>query len=236
MVSVQFARATSIAVADLREYKISRCFAGLSSVGSHNLSCGIYTAVLVRFIVEPEHTFAPSAPLCWSDLTLPTRLTHCLFDRADRLSLALGNMSTLSGQADLHRILSREEEPHIKHSLIVKAQEVSPDPVYLDHLGAHFPTGSRKDSFPVYPDGVEVSEDEGAAQPDSATIHSFGSITVQYRHGGLGKSSSDPSTRDLTHDRFSISPEEFVELQRQRSGECQPTHDSREQMTASFSS
>lgn len=129
-------------------------------------------------------------------------------------------MSTPSCQADLHRILSREEESRTRHIYAVKAPDVGPDSAYLDHLGAHFPAGSGKGSFPVYPQGVEVSEDEGAvARPDPATTHIRSSYQMQYGHENRQRyySSSVPA-QFLTRDYFSISPEDFVKLQRRRSG------------------
>lgn len=144
--------------------------------------------------------------------------THCLVERPLAQPRPLGNMSTRSSQADLHRILSREQEAYIRHSHATKPPEVGPDPAYLDHLGAHFSASSRKGVFPVYPEGVEVSEDESTtAQLDSATSRILSSCKVQGIHGSSARHYPlTMPTLSLSHDHSSVSPDDFLEFQRQR--------------------
>ena len=133
-------------------------------------------------------------------------------------------MSTPYSQADVHRIISREEEPYSRPICAVAAPRVESDIAYLDHVGAHFPPGSRKGSLPAYPEGVEVSEDEApSAQPDTATFGGQSPPRVRLNRGAepLGYSATIPE-RYLKQDYLSLSSEEFVEFV-----EFQPQHSSR---------
>ena len=75
-------------------------------------------------------------------------------------------MPTSSSQADVHRIISLEEEAAIRSDHAATAFYVEPASTcqcLLDHVGTQFCPGSRKSSFPKYADDMEVSEDEAAA-------------------------------------------------------------------------
>lgn len=139
-------------------------------------------------------------------------------------------MSTPYSQADVHRIISREEEPYSRTICAVAAPRVESDIAYLDHVGAHFPPGSRKGSLPAYPEGVEVSEDEAPlAQPDTATFRGQSPPRVRLNRGAepLGYSATMPE-RYMKQDYLSLSSEEFVEFQLQRSSRHRHEHDSSE--------
>jgi hypothetical protein len=114
---------------------------------------------------------------------------------------------------------------------------VDSDVAYLDHVGAHFPPGSRKGSLPAYPEGVEVSEDEASsAQPDTATSRAQSPPRVRPNYGAepLGHSVT-MSQRHLKHDHLNLSPENFVESQLQRSSKHRHDHDSSELTTSLYS-
>lgn len=128
-------------------------------------------------------------------------------------------MSTLFVEAEPHRIPKREEEAHIRNGEVTPTPSNVPDATYLEYVGAHFPPGSRKGSFPVYPDVVDVSEDEATtAQSDATTPCTY---ELPHSHaGGLWHTSSSAPARDPRHDRHYISKASFNELQRQRSNEA----------------
>jgi hypothetical protein len=139
-------------------------------------------------------------------------------------------MSTLYSQADVHRIISREEEPYSRPICVVAAPRVDSDIAYLDHVGAHFPPGSRKGSLPAYPEGVEVSEDEASsAQPDTATFRAKSPPRVRLNRGAepLSYSATMPE-RHIRHDHPNPSSEDFVGFQLQRPGRHRHEHDSSE--------
>ncbi|KAJ8115664.1 hypothetical protein OPT61_g2733 [Boeremia exigua] len=126
-------------------------------------------------------------------------------------------MSSLSEQAEPHRIISGEAEADHGYCYVIATSYVVSDSTDLEHVGAHFSLGSRTESFPTYPDGVEVSEDEAAiAQPGVNTPDTV--YAYQHSHVG-GPQQGSPSTpmRNTTQDSC-ITPDDFKELQRQRSG------------------
>ncbi|KAF3005865.1 hypothetical protein E8E13_009053 [Curvularia kusanoi] len=128
-------------------------------------------------------------------------------------------MSTRSGQADGHRTIARAEELYKRSTRAAPASWTVPHDADLDYVGAHFLPGSRKGSVPAYPEGVEFSEDEASSmQPDTATPRTISPPQGQYSRSGepLRYSPSTP-TRHLERDHFSVSPEDFKEIIRQRS-------------------
>ena len=144
-------------------------------------------------------------------------------------------MSTPYSQADVHRIISREEEPYSRPICAAAAPRVDSDIAYLDHVGAHFPPGSRKGSLPAYPEGVEVSEDEASsAQPDTATSRARSPPRARLDRGAKPPAYlATMPERHLRHDHINLSHEDFVKFQLQRSGRHRHEHDSSE-FTASL--
>lgn len=74
--------------------------------------------------------------------------------------------------------------------------------------------GPRKGSWPAYPDGVEVSEDEAAAQPGEPIPGAL--LAYQLQAGVSRRSERATLMRSFTQDRFYLSRERFEEFQRQR--------------------
>jgi hypothetical protein len=140
-------------------------------------------------------------------------------------------MSTLYSQADVHRIISREEEPYSRPICAVAAPRADSDIAYLDHVGAHFPPRSRKGSLPAYPEGMEVSEDE--AQPDTATFRASPPRVRLSRGAEPLRYSATIPERHLRHHHPNLLPEDVVEFQIQRLGGHRHEHDSSE-LTASL--
>lgn len=131
-------------------------------------------------------------------------------------------MSTRSSQAQLHRILSREEEAISKHDCATIRPCTAVDPICFEHLGALFPQGSRKGSLSAYPDGIEIGDNVAAVQPYGVVPGAQQECHLQLSlNGGLRCSERfEPTpTPELTPDRSCISYEGFEELRRQYSGE-----------------
>lgn len=131
-------------------------------------------------------------------------------------------MSTLASQGESHQNFSDEEQAHVRPYYAEAIPQLSSDPDYLwylQHMGAHLSQGSRKGSLPVYPKGVEFSEDEAAAQPGVSVPDTL--LAYQPQHSPLGgswRNERAPIMRNFTQDRFYLSREEFERFQRHRLG------------------
>lgn len=74
-----------------------------------------------------------------------------------------------SGQADLHRILSREFEEERYEYVVSVPSEITPDTSSLVNVGAHFP--ARRRSPPNYPHNVELDDEDAQALHDRNDQH-----------------------------------------------------------------
>lgn len=102
-------------------------------------------------------------------------------------------MSDSSGQADLHRILSREFEEERYEYVESVPSEITPDTSSFDNVGAHFPAQER--SWPNYPDNVELDDEDVQALHDRNDQH------VQDSHDlGLSSERAFVLTQQQDHD------------------------------------
>lgn len=75
-------------------------------------------------------------------------------------------MSSQASKAELHRILSGEKDLESNNGYEEPAPRIVIDPAYFNHVGAVF--GPRKDSYPDYPERVDLYDNKAAAQPGPA--------------------------------------------------------------------
>ncbi|KAJ4986580.1 hypothetical protein SVAN01_07889 [Stagonosporopsis vannaccii] len=132
-------------------------------------------------------------------------------------------MYTFASHAEPHRMLSSDEEAYARHHCATAIPQTASDPNYLQHMGAHFSQAqeSRKGSFPVYPEGVEVSGDEAEAafQPVRPVPETLLAYELQHSlPGGSRRSEQALMTRDYTQDHFCVSSDWVEYLLHQRSG------------------
>ncbi|KAF3032853.1 hypothetical protein E8E12_002092 [Didymella heteroderae] len=75
-------------------------------------------------------------------------------------------MSSQASKAELHRLLSGEKDLERNSGFEKLAPRSVIENADFDHVGAVF--GPRKDSCPVYPDCVDLHDNEATMQPDPA--------------------------------------------------------------------
>lgn len=148
-------------------------------------------------------------------ITSASRLTHRRYTCTVPQPLAPGNMSSQSDAAEIHRILSRDREIQRRDSNPAASPCDTPDTTDVYHVGALF--GSRKGSYPTYPDDVEVSEDEASIQPDASASRARQAYQLQRPQRALQHNL--PPTPALTPTQKSsyLSRSEFARLNNETS-------------------
>jgi hypothetical protein len=123
-------------------------------------------------------------------------------------------MSSQASKAELHRLLSGEKDLERNGGCEELAPSRAIDPAYFDHVGAVF--GLRKDSYPNYPDCIDLHDNEATIQPNAARPYSHYTRQLQMTPGRISPHSPPTPALTPTQKGPFMSPTEYEAFKRQR--------------------